>query len=134
MFEIEVFLCIKMDLALITYNGAIKPNQTKLLPLLSLFNTLACISQCTCQTIQLSFMVLNTWPPTIILFLTYCQPSLRVPDILSIDSSRSDGFMPFLSALMLKEHKLFQPKLGLLITFPLGHQWSKAGISNYHDN
>ena len=30
-FEIELFICIKMDLALITYNGwcAIKPNQTK---------------------------------------------------------------------------------------------------------
>ena len=31
MFEIELFVCIKMDLESITYNGwyAIKPNQTK---------------------------------------------------------------------------------------------------------
>ena len=31
MFEIELFICIKMNLALITYNGwcDIKPNQTK---------------------------------------------------------------------------------------------------------
>ena len=31
-FKIELFICIKMDLALITYNGwcAIKPNQTNM--------------------------------------------------------------------------------------------------------
>ena len=37
LFEIELIICIKMDVALITYNGwcAIKPNQTKPLPFLN---------------------------------------------------------------------------------------------------
>ena len=39
LFEIELFICIKMDLALMTYKGwcAIKPNQTKTKSLIWLY-------------------------------------------------------------------------------------------------
>ena len=42
MFEIELFICIKMDFALITYNGwfTMKTNQTKLIVSFSLANSL----------------------------------------------------------------------------------------------